>query len=98
MKIVIIVPVYNEAEGIADFLSMLKLFTDQITQHEIWVLIFDSYSTDETLKIVKSFQKDWPKLLFLFEAEKTGLGSAYLQGMSYAIDQLNAEAVFQCDA
>lgn len=98
MKIVIIVPVYNEAEGIADFLSMLKLYIDQIKQHNILVLVFNSHSTDDTLKIVKYFQKDWPALLFQCEPEKSGLGSAYLQGMSYAIEQLNADAVFQCDA
>ncbi len=98
MKIVIIVPVYNEADGITDFLSNLKQYVDKISNHEISVLIFDSHSTDDTLKIVTNFQKTWPKLLYLVEAKKTGLGSAYLQGMRYAIDQLNAEAVFQCDA
>ncbi len=98
MRIVIIIPVYNEAEGIADFLSTLKDYLNRINTHEIWVLIFDSNSKDNTIEIVQKYQASWPALLLLTEPEKTGLGSAYIQGMNYAIHQLNADAVFQCDA
>jgi dolichol-phosphate mannosyltransferase len=98
MQIVIILPVYNEAEGIAGFLQLLKKYVTQIHRHQIGILVFDSNSSDNTREIVQKCQENWPQLLLLTEKQKTGLGSAYLQAMRYAIDHLGADVVFQCDA
>lgn len=97
MKITIIIPVYNEAEALPQFLFTLKEQINLIKNHDIYVLIFDSHSTDGTSRIIEKWQKKWSKLLSITEKQKSGLGSAYLQGMNYAINNLNSEAIFQCD-
>jgi len=62
------------------------------------ILVFDSASTDKTQTIVKNLQQQYPNLYFNCEPKKTGLGSAYVQAMQYAMNELKAEFVFEFDA
>lgn len=95
MKIVIIIPVYKEVEPLKRFLPELKNHVESIPDHDIYTLVFDSNSEDGTTELLEEWQKSWDKLLFLTEKQKTGLGSAYLQAMDFAIHFLNAHAVLK---
>ncbi|MBI2785712.1 MAG: glycosyltransferase family 2 protein [Legionella longbeachae] len=97
-KVVIIIPTHNES-------SVIQMTIDQVfatvklnDQYDIHILIFDSASTDNTQEIVATLQKNYPKLHLKNEAIKSGLGSAYLQAMNYALLELHADIIFEFDA
>ena len=97
-KVVIIIPTYNEALVIEETLSKVFAETALIKDKDIHVLIFDSCSSDNTQQIVKRLQHTFSKLHILTELEKSGLGNAYLQAMRYALNELQAEIIFEFDS
>ncbi len=96
-KVVVIIPTYNEAPVIADTIAAIFKTAVAINK-ELHVLVFDSCSTDSTQRIVLDLQATYPKLHLQTEPHKTGLGSAYLQAMHYAINELKAEIIVEFDA
>jgi len=96
MKIVVIIPTYNERENISVLLDALAVEFRSI-QHDMHVLVVDDTSPDRTAEVVREYMKDNPKI-HLVVGERNGLGSAYLSGMRHAIDSLDADAVFEMDA
>ena len=97
-KAVIIIPTYNEEENIANTIKMVLAATDSLDDYQVEVLVFDSNSTDSTAEIVQQMVANSSRVHFAKEPQKTGLGSAYLQAMHFAIDNLNADIVFEFDA
>jgi dolichol-phosphate mannosyltransferase len=97
-KAVITVPTYLEAANIATTIHSIFdcVLSDQ--KRDWHVLIFDSASNDGTAEIVKDLQAKYANLHFLTESHKTGLGSAYAQALSYAVNELAADLVFEFDA
>ncbi len=98
MKIVIIIPTYNEAASIEQTVLSLEKVISGILEHQISILIYDSHSEDSTLEIVKKLQNQFDNIVIETEAQKSGLGNAYVQAMRYAIENLQAELVFEFDA
>lgn len=96
-KVVIIVPTFNEAAVIERTIYQLFQALKKIKRYDISVVIFDSQSTDDTVKIVRNLSEKYKKLHLLTESRKTGLGSAYIQAMKIVIDDYNADIVFQYD-
>lgn len=96
-RVVIIIPTYNEALIIEQTIKQVFSAVRSST-HKIHVLVFDSCSTDSTQDIVYALQKNIKRLHLLTEQEKTGLGSAYLQAMNYALNQLKASIIIEFDA
>lgn len=97
-KVVIIIPTYNEAAVIQETLdAVFNVTRDNLTAN-IHVLVFDSASTDNTQRIVMDMATRNNKLHLQTELKKTGLGSAYLQAMHYAIKEMGADIVFEFDA
>ncbi len=97
-KVVIIIPTYNEAAVIQETLTAVFNATRCIPNADIHVLIFDSASTDGTQRIVTDLVASNVNLHLKTELKKSGLGSAYLQAMRYALDELSADIVFEFDA
>ena len=96
MKTVIIVPTYNESGNILPLIEALWVQAASIP-HEVQVLVVDDNSSDGTGRLVKeAMQQD--DRLHLLSGEKKGLGAAYVRGMQYAMDVLDAEVVFEMDA
>jgi len=98
MKAVIILPTYNEKGNIDRLIPILEeeIFPT-IKNHTLAILVVDDSSPDGTAEIVKSFMKKW-KNIELLTGEKRGLGAAYVRGMTYAIEKMNADIVFEMDA
>lgn len=98
MKIVVIIPTYNEKQSISRLLDELfgKIFKE-ITNHQIVVLVVDGNSPDDTAEIVKDKFVTYPNLHLIVEREKRGIGAAYIAGMKYAIEKLGADAVIEFD-
>ena len=97
-KVVIIIPTYNEATVIQETLTAVFNATRDIPNADVHVLVFDSASTDDTQRRVKDLLANNAKLHLKTELQKSGLGSAYLQAMRYALDELAADIVFEFDA
>jgi dolichol-phosphate mannosyltransferase len=98
MKIVIIIPTYNERPNIEKMVPLLeeKVFP-KIKNHNLYILIVDDNSPDGTGAIVKTFMQKWNNIELL-TGDKNGLGAAYVRGIKYAMEKMNADAVMEFDS
>ena len=96
-KAVIVIPTYNEKGNIERVIAALFEKAKTIPNWEIHILVVDSFSPDETGKIVIQLQKKHNNLHIL-EVEKSGLGNAYINGFQYALDKINPYLLFEMDA
>ena len=97
MKIVIIIPTYNEVENIGRLIEALETASRRFSHHETQLLVVDDNSPDGTGKLVEKLTKKFPSLTLL-SGEKQGLGQAYLRGMDFAVDKLGADIIVEIDA
>ncbi|MDO8430308.1 MAG: polyprenol monophosphomannose synthase [bacterium] len=97
MKIVIIIPTYNEKESIGELIDALESEFLLISSHEMHILIVDGNSPDGTAEAIKQKQKIYHNVDLIIEKEKRGLGMAYIAGMKYAVNHLNADAFIEFD-
>ncbi len=97
-KIVIIMPLYNEAKNMSRMIKELFMIEfPKIQKAEMHLLVVDDNSPDGTGEIVKKAMEKH-KNLHLVTGEKEGLGMAYIRGMKYAMKKLNADAVMEMDS
>lgn len=98
MKVVIIVPTYNEKGNIERLIEILEndIFP-KIKNHDMNILVADDNSPDGTADEVKNLMKKF-KNLDLNVGEKHGLGAAYVRAMTYAIEKMDAQIMFEMDA
>jgi dolichol-phosphate mannosyltransferase len=96
MKVVIIVPTYNERGNIAALLTSLQNEFARL-RHDMHVLVVDDNSPDGTADLVRESMRRYPNVHLLTGA-KAGLGAAYIRGMQHAIDEMRADVVFEMDA
>jgi len=92
-KAVVVVPTYNEIENIARLLRTVFSL-----QRKFDILVVDDNSPDGTAQCVaESFEK-YPDQLFLIQREgKTGLGTAYITGFKWALEN-GYDYIFEMDA
>jgi dolichol-phosphate mannosyltransferase len=77
----IIVPTYNEKENIENIIRAIFSLEKNFD-----ILVVDDNSPDETGKIVKKMQSEFPDRIFLeIRKLKTGLGAAYIHGFKWAL-------------
>jgi dolichol-phosphate mannosyltransferase len=98
MKVVIVMPTFNEADNIGKMVDELvgKEFP-KIQGAEMHLLVVDASSPDGTGKIVNQKMKEHDHL-HLLSKEKGGLGADYVAGFKYAMEKLKADAVMEMDA
>lgn len=96
MKIVIIIPTYNEAENIGKLIEAVSGVIKNIS-HETRVLVVDGTSPDGTADVVRKKMKSY-KFVDLVVKEKGGLGADYIYGFKYAMSRLNADVIIEMDA
>jgi len=75
MRILVVVPTYNEATGIE---TVLRRIREELPEGEI--LVVDDSSPDGTAALVAAVAADDPHVSLLRRPAKAGLGSAYLAG------------------
>ena len=98
MKVVIIIPTYNEKGNIERLIRILEdKILPTIKNHNMNILVADDNSPDGTGDEVRKLMKKWSNL-DLNLGEKRGLGAAYIRAMSYAIDKMKADVMFEMDA
>ncbi len=96
MKIVIVIPTYNEKDNTLRMISALDKIIPKI-KHDTSLLYVDGNSPDKTAQIVSEKKKTRPWLHLLLEKRKEGLGKAYAKGMKFAMDKLNADYLMEFD-
>jgi dolichol-phosphate mannosyltransferase len=96
LKIVVILPTYNEKENIGLMLGALRVQFRNL-RHDMNILVVDDNSPDGTADVVRAEAKQAANI-FLITGQKQGLGAAYVRGMKYAINELHADAVMEMDA
>ena len=96
MKIVVILPTYNERENIV---LMVRALQEEFRAlpHDMHILVVDDNSPDRTADAVRAEARSLQNL-HLITGMKAGLGAAYIRGMKHAIEQLQADAVMEMDA
>lgn len=93
MKALVVIPTYNEAENIR------RIVPEVLEQGpDIHVLVVDDNSPDGTGAIVDEMIASGSRIHVLHREEKAGLGSAYIAGFRYALDETDAAFVFEMDA
>jgi dolichol-phosphate mannosyltransferase len=97
MKIVIIIPTYNEVKNIGPLIGDLHSVFSTIPRHQFNILVVDDSSPDGTGEIVKEKKRELSNL-HLLTGRKNGLGDAYIRGMTHALEKLQADAVLEMDA
>lgn len=89
----VIIPTYNEIENIEAIIRKVMNLDERFD-----VLIIDDGSPDGTGLKVKEIKEEYPNELHLIErAGKLGLGTAYIHGFKWAIEQ-GYEFIYEMDA
>lgn len=92
MKTLVIIPTYNEIENIERLIEIVLAKSE-----EIEILVLDDNSPDGTALRVKFMQSSEPRLHLIERPAKMGLGSAYVTGFKYALQQ-GYEYIMEMDA
>lgn len=97
MKVVNIIPTYNERENIGRMLDTLLEIAKKNPKYEFATLVVDDNSPDGTGEIVKDYMKRH-KNIKLITGPKKGLGHALLRGYRYAMEKMKADVIIPNDA
>lgn len=92
MKALVIIPTYNERENVDRIIPQVLGMDERID-----VLIVDDNSPDGTGEIVEEISRSNSRVKVIHREKKLGLGSAYVTGFKYALEQ-GYEYIFEMDA
>lgn len=92
MKALVITPTFNEKENIERLIGAVMQLDGSIE-----LLIIDDNSPDGTAAIVEGLMQSEPRLHIIKRAGKMGLGSAYVTGFKYAL-QNGYDYILEMDA
>ncbi len=96
MKVVNIIPTYNEKENIGRMLDALLDIAKKNPKYHFAHLVVDDNSPDGTAEIVKQYMKKY-KEIELITGPKKGLGWALIRGYQHAMDKMGAEVIIPND-
>ncbi|GIT16762.1 MAG: hypothetical protein CM1200mP38_4190 [Dehalococcoidia bacterium] len=94
-SIFVVIPTFNEAENISELTS--RLINLDLTN--LRIIFIDDNSPDGTSEAIKRVSEKFEtnKIQLIRRARKSGLGSAYIEGFTSALNQ-GAEIIVQMDA
>lgn len=92
MKKLVIIPTYNEIDNISKMIDTVMTLAGDYD-----MLVIDDGSPDGTAAVVKERKNEFPSRLHLLERSgKLGLGTAYIMGFKWALEQ-DYDYVFEMD-
>jgi dolichol-phosphate mannosyltransferase len=92
VKILIIIPTYNEGQNLP------RLLPQVLNQNrDVEILVVDDNSPDGSGDIVSKFAEENPRVHLLRRSSKLGLGTAYVAGFKYALEK-GYDYVMEMDA
>jgi len=92
MKILIVIPTYNERENVKRLIPAVKKIDKRVH-----ILVVDDASPDGTAKFIKKIAKKDKKIKLIERKGKYGLGTAYVEGFKYAVKH-KYDYIFEMDA
>ena len=92
MKYLVIIPTYNELENIFQIINNVLL-----QSRYLHILVVDDNSPDKTYEVVEELASANNRIFLIKRAGKFGLGSAYVEGFKYAIEN-KYDYIIQMDA
>lgn len=98
MKIVIVMPAWNEEGNIRRMIDELLTNVFPTIGADMHLLVVGNKSKDKTDQLAIDASKMSQQIHFMQQGEKSGLGWAYIEGMKYAINTLHADAILEMDA
>jgi dolichol-phosphate mannosyltransferase len=98
MKVVVVIPTYNEIDNIREIISATLAVFTKIPRHDCHILVVDGNSPDGTGEAVKNIAQDNPRVQLLVENKKSGLGGAYIYAFRYAMQNLYPDVILEMDA
>ncbi len=96
MKVINIIPTYNEKENIGLMLEALSKIARGNPRYNFATLVVDDDSPDGTGEIVKEYMKKDPSV-HLVTGPKKGLGHALIRGYKYAMEEMKADVIIPND-
>ncbi|OGU41592.1 MAG: dolichyl-phosphate beta-D-mannosyltransferase [Ignavibacteria bacterium GWB2_35_12] len=92
MKIIVVIPTYNEIENIENLIASIHSIDESIH-----VLVVDDNSPDGTSELIKKLSESDNRIHLISRSAKMGLGTAYCEGFAYALKN-NFDVIFEMDA
>lgn len=92
MKVLIIIPTYNEKENISPLINKILELNPKVD-----ILVVDDNSPDHTAQEVETLQEKLSQVHLLKRPGKQGLGKAYLAGFEWGFSE-GYEAMVEMDA
>lgn len=92
MRILIIIPTYNEIENISSVLSRVLSIREDID-----ILVIDDNSMDGTGEYVRELSNKERRVKLHTRPAKLGLGTAYIEGFKYGVKE-GYDFIFEMDA
>ncbi len=93
----VVLPTYNESGNIKVVIPLIFGEAENISTHELHVVVVDDNSPDGTAELVRQMMTTFPNL-HLSSGEKKGLGEAYKRGIAFALENVRPDIVFEMDA
>jgi dolichol-phosphate mannosyltransferase len=98
MKVVVVIPTYNESENIGRLIEILEQTFLKRTQHEFHILVVEGNSPDGTAEVVRKKMEKLQNVHLLMEKVKAGLGAAYVYGFKEAVKDFSPDVLVEMDA
>lgn len=90
-KTIVIIPTYNESQNVQKMMEALRSVSADLS-----ILVVDDNSPDGTAQVVEKKQQEDNKIHLLKRLGKLGLGTAYVEGFRYALEN-EFDFVFEMD-
>ncbi len=97
VKVVILIPTYNEKENITRLLKEIIARTNKLKKYSFKILIVDDNSPDGTGDLVKKFRSQH-RNVYLLSHKKEGLGKAMVRGYRFTLKKLHPDVVVTNEA
>jgi len=98
-KVCIVIPTYKERENLQRLIPTIQgVLRIHGLADNATILVVDDNSPDGTGQLAEEMAKIYGNIQVLHRPAKMGLGSAYKEGFTYALQKLNSDALFEMDA
>jgi glycosyltransferase involved in cell wall biosynthesis len=89
LPITIVVPCFNEAEGLGKLFAALRSFAMEFErQYEVHCVLVDDGSTDRTWQVMQAMFCSMPRCSLVRQRENIGIAGTILNGISHATTEI----------
>lgn len=96
-RIAIIIPTYNERDNIEEIIESIENSLNQ-TAFEFHIIVVDDNSSDGTARICENLSGVFGNIAMINRQGKLGLGSAYIEGITFALKNVKPSVIVSMDA